>query len=289
MVNVQDPVPEQGPLQPANTEREEEGVAVSVTVVPLLIAVVFVQAPDAIPEFTVQLIPPVPATVPLPVPAPVTVTVVLLKAAVTDCAAVMLTEHAPVPLQAPPHPAKAVPAGALGVRDTELPLKKFALHVRPQLMPLGLLVTVAELVPVPVLVTVSENVGAGENVAVTKVAVVPTVKLQPPVPEHAPHHPAKTEPGTAGVAVRLTAVPEPSDAEQVPGQLMPFPDTVPLPFPPTLTFTPNWATLNVAVTVCAELIETVHGAVPEQPPLQPAKVEAADEGVAVSVTADPCK
>jgi hypothetical protein len=84
-------------------------------------ALLLVQVPDVAPEVMVQLIPPVPVTVPLPVPAPVTVTVVRLKMALTDCAEFIVTEQAPVPVQAPPQPANAVPAGAAGVRVTNFP------------------------------------------------------------------------------------------------------------------------------------------------------------------------
>ena len=123
IVNVQLPVPEQAPLQPANSDAELAGDAVNVTAAPVLIALAFVHVPDAVPALIVQLTPPVPLTVPLPAPAPPTVTVVRLKVAVTAWAAVMLTLHGiVVPLQAPLHPAKADPAGALGVRFTVEPL-----------------------------------------------------------------------------------------------------------------------------------------------------------------------
>ena len=121
-MNVQVPVPEQAPLQPANTENEEAGVAASVTTLPLLIGLELVHVPEVTPEVTVQLMPPVPLTEPLPVPAPVTVTVVRLKVALTDWAELTVTEQAPVPEQAPPQPTKEVPAGALGVSDTDVPL-----------------------------------------------------------------------------------------------------------------------------------------------------------------------
>ena len=122
MVNVQVPVPEQAPVQPANTEAELAGDAVRVTTLPVLIALEFVQVPLAAPDVIVQLTPPVPVTLPLPVPAPLTVTVVRLNVALTDCAALIVTEQVPVPAHAPPHPAKADPAGALGVSVTTVPL-----------------------------------------------------------------------------------------------------------------------------------------------------------------------
>lgn len=118
--NVQDPVPEQGPLQPAKEDVLVSGAAVRVTGSPEL-SEVLVQTPDVAPATMLQLIAPVPVTAPVPAPAPVTVTVVGLKVAVTACAAVMLTTQAAVPVQAPPHPAKAVPAGAVGVSVTGVP------------------------------------------------------------------------------------------------------------------------------------------------------------------------
>ncbi len=155
IVNVQAPLPEQGPLQPANTYSEEAGVAVSVTVSPALIGLVLVQVPEVTPAVEVQLMPPVPVTVPLPVPAPVTVTVVRLKVALTDCAAFIVTEQAPVPVQALLQPAKADPAGAAGVNVTDVPCVKENVQVPGQLIPAGLLVTVPE--PAPAVLTVSAN------------------------------------------------------------------------------------------------------------------------------------
>ena len=155
MVNVHAPVPEQAPLQPAKTYSEEAGVAVSVTVLPLLIGLVLVQVPEVAPAVEVQLMPPVPVTVPLPVPAPVTVTVVRLNAALTDCAALIVTAQAPVPVQAPFHPAKADPAGAAAVNETDVPCVKENVQVPGQLMPTGLLVIVPE--PAPAVLTVSAN------------------------------------------------------------------------------------------------------------------------------------
>jgi len=90
-------------------------------------------------------------TVPVPVPARVTVRVwlvaLVLNVAVTDWAAVIETVQVPVPVQAPLQPAKVEPLAAAAVRVTEVPLAKLALHVLPQLMPVGDEVTVP--VPVP--------------------------------------------------------------------------------------------------------------------------------------------
>src|SRR4029077_3848686 len=96
-------------------------------------------------------------TVPVPVPATVTINgkgvEETLKVAVTDLAAVMETEHAPTPEQAPLHPAKVDPEPGVAVRMTEVPPLKFAVHALGQLMPAGTLVTVP--VPVPATVTIN--------------------------------------------------------------------------------------------------------------------------------------
>jgi hypothetical protein len=281
MVKLHAPVPEQAPLQPANTEAEDAGAAVRVTTLPLLIALEFVQVPDGAPEVIVQLMPPVPVTVPLPVPAPVTVTLVRLKVALTDCAEVIDTEHAPVPLQAPPQPANADPAGALGVRVTLVPLMKLAEQVAPQLMPAGALVMVP--VPAPTLETVKVKVGAGEKVAVAETGVMPIVNVQAPVPVQGPLQPEKTEAEDAGDAVNVTVLPllialefvhVPEGVPEVMVQLIPpVPVTVPLPVPEPVTVTV--VRLKVALTDCAEVIETEHAPVPVQAPPQPLNADPA--------------
>lgn len=73
----------------------------------------------------------------------------------------------------------------------------------------------------------------------TLVAEVPIVIEQVPVPVQAPLQPAKTEPGAAGDAVRVTDEPLLNDAEQVAPQLIPAGElvTVPEPVPASVTFT----------------------------------------------------
>ena len=59
----------------------------------------------------------------------------LLKFAVTDLAAFIVTEHGPVPLQAPPHPANVDPTVALAVNVTSSAELKFCKHVAGQIDP----------------------------------------------------------------------------------------------------------------------------------------------------------
>lgn len=152
-----------------------------------------------------------------------------------------------------------------------------------------LLVTVPS--PAPTLLTVNVKVGAGENVAVTAVAEVPTLIVQAPVPEQPPPlHPLNTEAEEAGVAVRTTEEPLSKFAEQVAPQLIPTGELVtdPDPVPARVTLTGNWAGMKFALTDCAELMVTVQVPTPEQPPpLQPANTDAADVGDAVRMTVAP--
>ena len=111
--------------------------------------------------------------------------------------------------------------------------------------------------------------------------------LQVPVPEQAPLQPLKIEPD-AGVAARLTLVPEANVAEHVAPQLMPagalVTDPLPVPAREMVKVTRGW---NVAVTAMLEFISTVHVPVPLQaPPLHPANTELPC-GEAVRVTLDP--
>ena len=66
------------------------------------------------------------------------------------------------------------------------------------------------------------------------VVVAETVTVQAPVPLHAPLQPVNVEPA-AGVAVRVTAVPLVTDSTQSAPQLMPGPETVPVPAPALVT------------------------------------------------------
>lgn len=71
----------------------------------------------------------------------------MLKVAVTDWFAFMVTLQAPVPLHAPDHPAKKAPLAGVAVSLTLVPELNDALQVGAQVMPAGLLVTVPVEVP----------------------------------------------------------------------------------------------------------------------------------------------
>src|SRR5207244_4111949 len=199
---------------------------------------------------------------------------------VTVVAAESVSTQAPVPEHPPPlQPLKVEPAAGVAVSVTAVPLAKLAVHVAPQVIPTGELVTVP--LPVPALLTVSAKLGR-PKVAVTVVAAE-TVTVQAPVPEQPPPlQPVKVEPAAA-LAVSVTPVPLGKLAEQVAPQLIPAGElvTVPLPVPALLTVSAKLGRLKVAETV------TVQAPVPVQPPpLQPVKVELTF-GAAVSVTTVP--
>ncbi len=109
------------------------------------------------------------------------------------------------------------------------------------------------------------------------------MKLQAPVPVQAPLQPLNTMPAS-GVAVRLTAVPISSVAEQLLPQSMPLPLTLPVPVPALAALSVNCFLSKIAVDVrVSPFSVTAQASVPAQPPpLQPLnRLSAA--GVAVSV------
>jgi hypothetical protein len=276
-VTVHAPVPVHAPLQPVKIA-PAPGVAVSVTTVPLLN-----NAEQVAPQLT-----PAGALVTVPDPAPARLTVSAKdctpKFAVTDAAAVIVTVHGPVPEHPPPvQPVNVAPAAGVAVSVMAVPLVSDIEHVAPQLMPAGALVTVPD--PAPARLTVRAK-DCRAKVAVTELAAF-IVTVHVPVPVHAPLQPVKVAPA-AGVAVSVTAVPLPKDAEHVVPQLMPAGAlvTVPDPAPARLTVSAKPCTPKLAVTAAAALMVTVHVPVPVHAPLQPVKVAPA-AGVAVSVTAVP--
>jgi hypothetical protein len=198
IATVQVPVPLQPPpLQPVNVV-PVAGAAVSVTVVPWPNVPVQV-APQSIPAGA-------DVTVPTPMPAFVTASayVFSVNVAVTVIAAVIVTVQVPVPLHPPPlQPVNVEPVPAAAVNVTIAPLRYGSVQSEPQVIPLGLDVTVP--VPVPVFATVSAY-GASAKSALTVVAAVTEtthvpVPLQPP-----PLQPPKTDPA-AGAAVSVTIDP----------------------------------------------------------------------------------
>jgi hypothetical protein len=88
--------------------------------------------------------------------------------AVTEALAVKVIMQVDVPLHAPDHPVNVEPVEGVALSVTAVPLLNGALHVVPQLIPAGLLVTTP--VPVPARVTVSTG-GAviAVNCAITEV------------------------------------------------------------------------------------------------------------------------
>ena len=145
-----DPVPVHAPDQPVKVA-PRPGLAVNVTDVP--------EAYDSV-QSVPQLIP---AGVLRTEPGPTVVTVSVngpppdtLNVAVTDRAWVIDTTHDPVPVHAPDQPAKVEPAAGAAVNVTEVPEAYDSVQSVPQLMPVGVLVTVPE--PVPALVTVRVKV-----------------------------------------------------------------------------------------------------------------------------------
>ena len=115
-----------------------------------------------------------------------------------------------------------------------VPAGKLAEHVDPQLIPAGVLVTVPFPEPLNDLVTETTKLlpppPEALKVAVTVVLLVRWI-VAVPVPEVPPPlQPANTEPA-AGVAVRVTLVPEENDFEQVEPQLMPDGALVTVPEP----------------------------------------------------------
>src|SRR5204863_84780 len=79
------------------------------------------------------------------------------KVAVTVVAAVTVTTQESVPLQAPPlQPVKTEVASGFAVNTTDVPLRKLAEQLAPQLIPDGVLVTAPA--PLPARMIVSGNV-----------------------------------------------------------------------------------------------------------------------------------
>jgi hypothetical protein len=74
-----------------------------------------------------------------------------VKVAETLVFALIVPVQAPVPLHAPPQPAKLHPVAGVAIKLPSVPAGRFAVQVVPQSIPAGLLVTV----PWPLVVTES--------------------------------------------------------------------------------------------------------------------------------------
>ena len=292
IVTVQVPVPvHPPPLQPENREADDAGVAVRVTVLPLL------KFAEQVPA---QLIPAGELeTEPEPVPAKVTETgnVAGMKLAVTDVIAVIVTvQVVAVPEHPPPLQPAKTDAADVGdsVRVTIVFWKYVSEQVAPQLIAPEDAVTVPE--PLPAFDTVRVNVGVAVKLAVVLTAVLPTVNVQVlvTVAEQAPVQLPNCVAPDVGVASSETEVPLSKAAEQVElaAQLIPAGLLATVPPEPVVTVTRKEAGTKFALTVVsAPSVTTQVREVPEHPPpLHPANEPARlpDDGVAVSVTAVPC-
>jgi hypothetical protein len=190
----------------------------------------------------------------------------LLNVAVTVWAAVIVTEHPPVPVQpAPLQPANVDPSAAAAVSATTAPLAKLAEHVVGQLIPAGALDTTP--VPVPASFTARVKLFAlCAKLATTVVAAV-IVSVQVPVPSQGPApHPVNVDP-LAGAAVNVITVPLAKPNEHVAPQLIPagLLVTVPVPFPPGVIVSVTLAL--VVITVESEAAGGATDPPPETPAL----------------------
>lgn len=191
-----------------------------------------------------------------------------------------------VPVHAPPQPRNLTPVPGIAVSTTLVPAEKRWTQVF--FGPLPMHFPAEELtVPRPVTPIVSFVAGAAPKVAETLFAAVIVSVHVVEVPLHAPPQPVNVAPETR-VAVKVTLAFTVTFALHVVPplpQLIPPPVTLPLPVTVTVNATVELVPLeNVAVTVFALVIETVHvGVMPLQAPPQPVNV-APDPGVAVRVT-----
>jgi hypothetical protein len=173
MVTTHVPDPEQSPRQPLKLA-VRIAWALSVTTVPLG------KEAFAAAQRSPQLIP-AGALVTLPRMDPTGVLVMLKvklrrsNRAATLLAASMVTVQAPVPAQAPDHPAKSDPGSGCAFKETSVPWAKAAEQVLPQSMPAGLLLTTPE--PAPCRETASGKVEGGA--AATETAVEQVTRSGP--------------------------------------------------------------------------------------------------------------
>ena len=154
------------------------------------------------------------------------------KVAVTEAAAFSVTSQVVVPEHPPLHPVKLEESFGAAVRVTSVPVMNELEHAVPQLIPLGLLITLPP--PLPARVTERTETGAAANVAVTDSFVVNVRVHVAAVPEHAPPHPLNSD-RRFGEADSVTFVPGANACEQVAGQYkVGGAATVPMPLPATV-------------------------------------------------------
>ena len=150
-----------------------------------------------------------------------------------------------------------------------MPGLKVAVHTDPQVMPLGLLVTVP--VPLPGSVTVSVYAVA-VKIALT-VVLLPTVTRHAPVPLQSPDHPEKTAFAPA-VATRLTCAPVSKTALHVVWQSIPAGVLVTVPRPvPEIDTESDPLALKLAVTELFCFRSITQFPMPAQVPLHPTNWE----------------
>jgi hypothetical protein len=165
------------------------------------------------------------------VPAPVSLTLsVKTRTKVADTAAALfiVTLQPALPLHAPPQPLSTHPAAGVALKTTFWPVLKLLLHVAPQLIPLGVLVTV----PLPVMLTESEKLCCAKVATTLCTALMFSTQL--PVPLQAPLQPVNSHP-TLGAALSVTCWPATKLALQVAPQLMPLGMLVTVPDPLSVT------------------------------------------------------
>jgi hypothetical protein len=108
----------------------------------------------------------------------------------------------PVAVQLPDQPANVEPEAAIAVKVTELPLLSVVEQELPQLIPVGLLVTV----PVPVPARFTESVYVLMTLKTAVQFMLAFIVTLPSLQSASPDQVAKVEP-VAGAAVNFTTLP----------------------------------------------------------------------------------
>lgn len=127
----------------------------------------------------------------------------IAKPADTDRACDIVTTHVVVPLQLPDQPVNAESAAGTAVSVTVVPIANDAVHVVPQLIPVGVDVTVPD--PSPCRFTLSVSVAGPNDAVADRARTADTVHVVA-APLQEPDHETRRCPA-AGTAVRVTEVP----------------------------------------------------------------------------------